>query len=188
MHAHHAFAMTHRFHRAVRLHLQHALVIGKELRQPGHIALAAIGENGLHHELLRLPRLHRPHTAGNLQLRRIGLVRLRTGSATADPVHQRLPFARAFAEPRAAFMHHASARLFDQQTLLGKCVVHPTPVHVLRDPVVIPLRRKPAQRKLESILPRQLPVTPAGVAPRLRQQWKHVLSKRRDVTRKRGSA
>ena len=188
MNTHHAFAVAQRFDQSGRLHLHHALVIGKELREPCHVALAAVGENGFHDEVLCFTRLQRLRPAGNLQLRRVWFFRLRTDGTTGDPVHERLPLTRAFAESRAAFMDHTAAGLFDEETLLGKCVVHATPVHVFCDPVVVPFRRKPAQRQLESVLPRELPVAAARVAARLGQQREHVLSKRRDWRVGRGAA
>ena len=111
---HRGLACAQRGRNAGGRDLHGGLVVGEELREPGNVALAAIGVGGAGGDRNLVAGLQRAGDGGERELRDARLVRGRAGSAGDNPVAEQGVFAGAGGEPRAALVRFGGERLREQ--------------------------------------------------------------------------
>jgi hypothetical protein len=90
---HGRFAMAESLYMTVWLHRRDALVIGKELREPGDVAHPAVRVVRADEQLLLISRAQLTIAGEHLQSRSVLFLCIWPGSARGDPAHQRLMIA-----------------------------------------------------------------------------------------------
>jgi hypothetical protein len=95
---HGRFAMAESLYMTVWLHRRDALVIGKELREPGDVAHPAVRVVRADEQLLLISRAQLTIAGEHLEASGVLLLCVGTWRPGGDPVHQRLVIARASLE------------------------------------------------------------------------------------------
>ena len=183
MHADRGLAHAPAFDDARGRHARDGLVIRVKLREPGHVAHASVGVMRAHEQALAVADPQRAIAGQHFETGRVGFRRARAGRARADPIRQRVVIARLRREAFAALVRHPRERLEQQEARVRRGGINAATAGFAGERLVIPVGRKPAQRELEAILPRELPVTAAGIAARAGEQGNNLLPERRHRAR-----
>ena len=176
--SHRALPVPDHRHFAEVVHIHHRLIRRRIFRIARHVLAVSVGKMRLHRKLPRLPRLQPQRRWQNLDALDPHVVLLRPQRALRHPLHQRLPLRRMQLKPLTALVRHRRRRLHQQQRARGILRIHPPPERPAREREIIALRVIPAQRKLESPLPRRRPVASPRRTPRLREDRLHMIAKR----------
>src|SRR5947207_3739532 len=105
-----------------------------------------------HEQSLSIADLHRAIAWEKLEAGAICFVGCRPRCPRLDPIDEHLMITRAGGKALPAFMWYLTGRLENHQAFVGKSVIDAARVDLAREPIVIPIGSKGAERKFESVL------------------------------------